>query len=83
MPANPVPNYLSDYADMWTENPRSANLKWFAQANYGLFLHYGLYSQLERHEWVMFKECIPVAEYEKLAQSFYPSKFDADFIPCA
>ncbi len=80
MPAKPVPNYLSDYADTWAQDPLAANLKWFAQANYGLFLHYGLYSQLERHEWVMFKECIPVAEYEKLAHSFDPSGFDADFI---
>ena len=75
-----VPNYLSKYADTWAIDPLAANLKWFANAGYGLFLHYGLYSRLERHEWVMFKECIPVAEYEKLAESFDPSGFDADFI---
>ncbi len=75
-----VPNYLSDYADIWVGDPRAANLKWFADADYGLFLHYGLYSQLARQEWVMFQELIPVAEYEKLAGSFDPSGFDADFI---
>jgi len=75
-----APNYLSDYADTWAKDPHAANMQWFANAAYGLFLHYGLYSQLERHEWVMCKECIPVAEYEKLARSFDPSGFDADFI---
>lgn len=80
MRTNHCPNYLANYRDLHAKDPHAANLKWFADANYGLFLHYGLYSQLERHEWVMYKECIPVAEYEKLAESFDPSGFDADFI---
>ncbi len=80
MATHPCPNYLSDYADQWSADPRAANLAWFADAAYGLFLHYGLYSQLGRHEWVMLKEAIPIAEYEKLADSFDPSGFDADFI---
>jgi len=75
-----VPNYLSDHDDTYAEDPHAANMEWFANADYGLFLHYGLYSQLGRHEWVMFREQIPIAEYEKLADSFDPSGFDADFI---
>ena len=75
-----APNYLADYANAYAKDPHAANMDWFANANYGLFLHYGLYSQLERHEWVMFQERIPIAEYEKLAESFDPSGFDADFI---
>jgi alpha-L-fucosidase len=76
----PCPRYLSAFQAQWAVNPRQANLAWFEQAAYGLFLHYGLYSQLARHEWVMLKEAIPIAEYEKLAESFNPSQFDADFI---
>lgn len=65
---------------MYRQDPRAANKTWFAGAGYGLFLHYGLYSQLERHEWVMQREAIPISEYEKLAESFKPDRFDADFI---
>ncbi|MCC7491370.1 MAG: alpha-L-fucosidase [Fimbriimonadaceae bacterium] len=74
------PNYLRDHAELWATDPRAANLRWFEQAAYGLFLHYGLYSQLGRHEWVMQRECIPVAEYEKLLATWDPRQFDADAI---
>ncbi len=43
-------------------------------------MHYGLYSQLGRGEWVMLKEKIPVARYEKLKNTFNPDKFDANAI---
>jgi len=47
-------------------------LAWFRAARFGMFIHWGLYSQLGRHEWVMNRERIPVAEYEKLAQTWKP-----------
>ena len=37
-----------------------------------MFIHWGLYSVLGRHEWVMENEGIPVAEYEQLAKRFKP-----------
>ncbi len=37
-----------------------------------MFVHWGLYAQLGRHEWVMNRERIPVAEYEKLADTWKP-----------
>lgn len=59
---------------------RVANRAWFANAAYGLFVHYGLYTQLGRDAWAMFHERIPVTEYERLAASFAPTAFDADLI---
>ncbi len=53
-------------------------LKWFQNARFGMFIHWGLYSMLARGEWVMHNEKIPVAEYEPLAQQFNPTKFNAD-----
>jgi alpha-L-fucosidase len=44
---------------------------WWHDARFGMFVHWGLYSQLGRHEWVMNRERIPVAEYEKLADSWH------------
>jgi alpha-L-fucosidase len=37
-----------------------------------MFIHWGLYSQLGRHEWVMNRERIPVPEYEKLSKTWKP-----------
>jgi alpha-L-fucosidase len=75
-----VPNYLSDYAGQYAENPRAANLEWFTDARYGLFIHYGLYAQLAKGEWVQLRDTIPVAEYAKLKDTFTAKNFDADFI---
>lgn len=75
-----VPNYLKNYSELYEKDPHAANLAWWKDAKWGLFMHYGLYSQLERGEWVMLREKIPIAEYEKLFDSFDPKNFDADFI---
>ncbi len=45
-------------------------LGWWQEARFGMFVHWGLYSQLGRHEWVMNRERIPVAEYEQLADTW-------------
>jgi len=74
------PNYLKDYADLYAADPRGAAIEWFRGARYGLFLHYGLYSLLGRHEWVQLREKIPVAEYAKLKDRFTAERFDADAI---
>jgi alpha-L-fucosidase len=53
---------------------------WFEQARYGLFMHWGLYSLLghENAEWVLFKDNLDRAEYNRLADQFTGSRFDAD-----
>jgi alpha-L-fucosidase len=51
---------------------RDKRMKWWSEARYGMFVHWGLYAFLERNEWVQAIECIPVKEYEKLAQKFKP-----------
>ncbi|MGJ8652423.1 MAG: alpha-L-fucosidase [Opitutaceae bacterium] len=75
-----VPSYLKGYEDLYQSNPRGAATQWFRDAKFGLFLHYGLYSQLGRGEWVMINEKIHVAEYAKLKDNFTAEKFDADAI---
>jgi len=51
---------------------RARRLKWWQEAKFGMFIHWGLYSVLERHEWVMENEGIPVADYEQVARRFSP-----------
>ncbi|MFH1569348.1 MAG: alpha-L-fucosidase [Gemmatimonadota bacterium] len=52
------------------DRERTARMEWWHQARFGMFVHWGLYSQLGRHEWVMNRERIPMAEYEQLAQTW-------------
>lgn len=67
-----------------------SNKKWFTDAKYGLFIHWGLFSILggEYHgkqtdriaEWIMNYLDIPTEEYRKLATQFSPASFCADEI---
>ena len=62
---------------MSTEIPSYAErMKWFHEARFGMFVHYGLYSILGRGEWVMFEERMPAREYARLARRFHPGKLD-------
>ena len=67
---------------------REARLRWFREAKYGLFVHWGLYAIPAGEwkgktvpgigEWIMNRARIPVREYEALASQFNPVKFDAE-----
>src|ERR1700675_146104 len=60
--------------------PSQANLearRWFQDAKFGMFIHWGVYSTLSDGEWVMQIRHIPGAEYQKLPAFFNPTKFDA------
>lgn len=75
-----VPSYLHGYEDRYDEDPREAALAWFVDADYGLFLHYGLYSLLGEHEWVQQRQRIPPGEYAELQSYFTAEGFDAEAI---
>ena len=63
------------------------NMKWFFDAKYGTFIHWGLYSILggewkgqklpDGCEWIMRNLKIPLSEYRLLADEFNPVDFDA------
>lgn len=64
-----------------TYHPTAENLKArkeFQDEKFGIFLHWGLYSMMGVGEWVMTNKDIHYKEYPKLAETFYPSAFDAD-----
>jgi len=64
------------------------NKKWFKEAQFGLMIHWGLYSILAGEykgqrmdyigEWIQSKFRIPGEEYSKLAEVFNPIYFDAE-----
>ena len=48
----------------------------FERLAYGMFIHWGLYSQLGKGEWIMHQEKIPKVQYAKLKDSFTAEDFN-------
>ena len=75
-------------ADKETKAQRDARMKWWREARFGMFIHWGVYSvpagvyhgkqNGDIGEWIMNSASIPVAEYAGYAKRFNPVKFDAD-----
>lgn len=55
-----------------------ARLEWFKDAKFGIFVHWGAYSVIGRHEWARHRFQIPQAEYDVFAKQFNPVNFDAE-----
>lgn len=51
---------------------REERMRWWKAARFGMFIHFGVYSTIGRHEWVMEDEGIPVSEYAPRAATFHP-----------
>ena len=50
----------------------------FEKFGIGMFVHWGLYSQLGRGEWVFSRENLDMNEYSKLADTFTAEDFNAE-----
>jgi len=67
--------------NLYSQNyiPSEENLearKWFSDAKFGLFIHWGVYSILGDGEWVMNNQNISIEEYEKLPSFFNPIEYN-------
>src|ERR1700741_3171493 len=51
---------------------RARRIRWWQDARFGMFIHWGLYSVIGHQEWVMESEGIPIPQYEILAKHFKP-----------
>src|SRR6478736_2981762 len=58
--------------------PDDPRTKWFRDAKFGMFVHWGPYSVIGRHEWARQYFQIPQAEYDVYAKQFNPVNFNAD-----
>ncbi|HEX2973055.1 MAG TPA: alpha-L-fucosidase [Tepidisphaeraceae bacterium] len=59
--------------------PSESNLamrRWFQDARFGLFIHWGVYTVLGTPEWTMESYKMSVEEYEKLPPQFNPTEYD-------
>ena len=77
------------FADDGADSPElAASKRWFREAQYGMMVHWGLYSLIGGEwkgsrmsyigEWAQQYFRIPNAEYAELAKAFNPVCFDAD-----
>lgn len=51
--------------------------EWLIHDRFGMFIHFGLYSMLARHEWIREREDISDEDYEVYFKHFNPDMFDA------
>lgn len=69
--------------------PDSVRMKWWEEARFGMFIHWGVYAQFggvyKGHEqarggaeWIMNRSKIPVDEYQAMAKQFNPTQYNAD-----
>lgn len=55
---------------------KEQRLKWWTDSRFGMFIHWGLYSEAARHEWVKHNEHMTNEEYQKYFDHFDPEDFD-------
>lgn len=61
-----------------TRSMNDPHMRWFHEARFGMFIHWGLYSLLGRGTWVMHNDRLPVSYMRTIADEFNPSHFDAE-----
>lgn len=72
-------NFITSYDyNKETASVREERLSWFKEARFGMFIHYGLFSELGTGEWAMNTQNYTKEEYEKLAENFNPKPSCAD-----
>lgn len=51
-------------------------MKWWTEARFGMFIHWGLYAMAARHEWVKKIEEMTDEDYQKYFELFDPDLYD-------
>ncbi len=59
-----------------TETEKTKRMKWWTEDRFGMFIHWGLYAQLARHEWIKKNERISDEAYQKYFELFDPDLFN-------
>jgi len=59
-----------------SEEQKTERLKWWTDARFGMFIHWGLYALPARHEWVKSHEKLTNDQYQKYFDNFNPDLFN-------
>ena len=70
--------YIFTQQTSWneTEEQRMQRLQWWTDARFGMFIHWGLYAQPARGEWVKTNEQMSNEKYQKYFELFNPDLYD-------
>ena len=84
----PASNTKTEEPKPETKEERDARMKWWREARFGMFIHWGLYAVPAGTwngkqiggigEWIMNNGKIPMKDYANFATQFDPTKFNAD-----
>ncbi len=73
-PAAPVAEFQLPSTE--TREQKMERMKWWTDARFGMFIHWGLYSMPARHEWVKSMERITNEDYQKYFDHFDPDLYN-------
>jgi len=59
-----------------TEAQKTQRMKWWTEARFGMFIHWGLYALPARHEWVKNRERMTNEQYQKYFELFNPDLYN-------
>ncbi|MFZ5430127.1 MAG: alpha-L-fucosidase [Bacteroidota bacterium] len=59
-----------------TESQKTERLKWWTDARFGMFIHWGIYALPARHEWVKNQERLTTEQYQKYFDNFNPDLYN-------
>jgi alpha-L-fucosidase len=59
-----------------TEAQKIQRMKWWTDARFGMFIHWGLYASPARHEWVKNNERMTNEQYQKYFDIFNPDMYN-------
>jgi len=59
-----------------SQTKQNDKIKWWTEARFGMFIHWGLYSMAARHEWLKKIEEITDEDYQKYFELFDPDLYD-------
>jgi alpha-L-fucosidase len=59
-----------------TDAQKALRMKWWTDARFGMFIHWGLYALPARHEWVKNRERMTNEQYQKYFEQFYPDLYN-------
>jgi alpha-L-fucosidase len=59
-----------------TDSQKAERMKWWTDARFGMFIHWGLYALPARHEWVKNAERMTNEQYQKYFEMFNPDMWD-------
>jgi len=59
-----------------TEAQKAQRMKWWTDARFGMFIHWGLYALPARHEWVKNRERMTNEQYQKYFENFNPDLYN-------